>query len=126
MRLTTKLVAVTCLIGSIGIATSVAPAQAQWSGDRGWNNGTQYGPDYQYYGPRYGAPAYGAPGNYDPGWNTGTQYGADYQYYGPRYGAPVYGWTGNYDRGWNTGTQYGPDYQYSGPRIRRRPADEED
>jgi hypothetical protein len=83
MRFIAKLVAATCVVGSVGIAASTGPAAAQQWGDRDWNR-TQYGPNYDNYGPRYGSPRYGWSGNYDRGWNTGTQYGSDYEYYGPR------------------------------------------
>jgi len=115
MRLVAKFVAATCVVSALGITASVGPAAAQmWD----WNNRTQYGPNYDNYGPRYGAPAYQSSGSYDRGWNAGTQYGPNYDNYGPRYGAPRYQSSGNYDRGWNTGTQYGSDYQYYGPRKR--------
>jgi len=91
--------------------TAGTPVQTvQW---RNWDSGTQYGSDYEYYGPRYGtaAPATRNLGEPSP---TGTQYGSDYNYYGPRYGSTA-------PRTWNPGepspmgTQYGSDYQYYGP-----------
>jgi hypothetical protein len=53
MRLVAKFVAATCVVSALGITASVGPAAAQmWD----WNNRTQYGPNYDNYGPRYGAP----------------------------------------------------------------------
>jgi hypothetical protein len=46
----------------------------QWGG---WNTGTQYGPDYSYYGSRSGS-RYSRSRNLGERSNTGTQYGPDY------------------------------------------------
>jgi len=70
--------------------------------------GTQYGPDYSYYGSRYGSRYYrsGNPGERS---NTRTQYGPDYSYYGSPYGSRYYRSRNPGERS-NTRTQYGPDY----------------
>jgi hypothetical protein len=112
MKLATKLLTATFVIGAIGAAALERPAAAapitapaglqntppaiqtvQW---RDWNSGaTQYGPggtqlgsDYQYYGPRSGNYR-SSPGYYEgeSGPASGTQYGPDYGYYGPRSGS---------------------------------------
>jgi hypothetical protein len=106
MKLATELLTAALVIGATTLAlpANAAPISApaalqnasrpdvetvQWLGD--WNGGTQYGPDYGYYGPRYGI----APGPYQPGPDYsvgdgqygGTQLGPDYGNYGPRYGS---------------------------------------
>jgi hypothetical protein len=93
-------------LASLGKPPAADVQTVQW--------GTQYGPDYDYYGPRY-------PSNPSGNWNAGerpnteTQYGSDYDGYGP-------GYRSNPSRTWNpgersnTGTQYGPDYEYYGVR----------
>jgi hypothetical protein len=131
MKFATKLFSAAFVISAIGAATftprsEAAPIAAsaglknapgahkqmvQW---RGWDSGTQYGPDYGYYGPRYGSGS-SRSRNLGEGSTTGTQYGPDYQYYGPRYGSG-FSRSRNLGEGSTTGTQYGSDYQNYGPR----------
>jgi Ni/Co efflux regulator RcnB len=129
MSVICKLFGATIAVGVVGIAISAqslaaariaalaslrkAPAvdvqTVQWR-DRNW--GTQYGSDYDYYGPRYRS---NRSGNWNPGerLNTETQYGSDYGHYGRR-SSPSRAW--NPGERSNAGTQYGPDYGYYGPR----------
>src|SRR5262249_16497198 len=99
------------LLAGLGNVPVVDVQTVQW---RDWNSGTQYGTDYDYYGPRYRS---NPPGNWNPGGrsNTETQYGSDYGYYGSRYrSSPRH--TRNPGEYSSTGTQYGPDYGDYGPR----------
>jgi hypothetical protein len=131
MNLVCKLFSATFMIGTIGMAMFAQPLAAgpiappaglrkapavdvqtvQW---RDWRWGTQYGADYDYYGPRYRS---NPSGNLNSGErsNTDTQYGSDYGYYGPRYRSDP-SRTRNPGERSNTRTQYGPDYGYYGPR----------
>jgi hypothetical protein len=134
MKLATELFTATFVIGAATLAlpANAAPITApaglqnasgprvqtvQWLG--GGNIGTQYGPDYDYYGPRYGSGAYQVSPGYNAGEQVGgTQYGPDYGYYGPRYGSGAYQVSPGYNAGEQVGgTQYGPDYDYNGPRY---------
>jgi hypothetical protein len=121
MNLTCKLFSAIIAIGAVGTAISAQPLAAapiaalaslrqapavdvqtvQWR--------TQYGADYDYYGPRYRS---NPSGNWNAGErsNTQTQYGSDYGHYGPRYRS-------NPSRTWNPGERSnGPDYGYYGVR----------
>jgi hypothetical protein len=131
MNLVFKLFSASVAIGAVSAATFPQPLAAtpialladlrnvtaadvqtvQW---RDWNSGTQYGTDYDYYGPRYRS---NPSENWNPGErsNTETQYGSDYGYYGSRYrsSSPR---TRNPGERSSTVTQCGPDYGYYGPR----------
>jgi hypothetical protein len=117
MKLVTKLLTATVVFGAVGAASFTSPADAapitaptgfqsasgadvqtvQWR-RRGWETGTQLGPDYENYGPRYGAGNYQPnQGYYEQGPASGTQYGSDYQYYGPRSGSGYSGSGQAYD-----------------------------
>jgi hypothetical protein len=96
MKLACRVVVATFAIGAVGTAAfaqqlAAAPIAALANLNKApavdvqtmqW--GTQYGPDYGYYGPRYRSypSGYSNPGERS---NTRSQYGADYGYYGPRY-----------------------------------------
>ena len=120
-----KLFVATFAVGAVGTAAFAPPLAAapitlldglrapavdvqtvQW--------GTQYGADYDYYGPRYRSypSGYWNPGERS---NTQTQYGSDYGYYGPRYRYSPSRTLNPGERS-NTRTQYGPDYGYYGVR----------
>jgi Ni/Co efflux regulator RcnB len=129
MSVICKLFGATIAVGVVGTAISAQPLAAapiaalaslhkasavdvqtvQW---RDWNGRTQYGSDYDYYGPRYRSDR---SGNWNPGerLNTETQYGSDYGHYSRR-STPSRAW--NPGERSNAGTQYGPDYGYYGPR----------
>jgi Ni/Co efflux regulator RcnB len=96
-------------LASLHKASAVDVQTVQW---RDWNGRTQYGSDYDYYGPRYRS---NRSGNWNPGerLNTETQYGSDYGHYSRR-SSPSRAW--NPGERSNAGTQYGPDYGYYGPR----------
>jgi len=109
MKPATKLFTATFVIGAIGAATFTLPGEAapitalaglqnaagadvqtvQWRSNRGEpsTTGTQYGDDYEYYGPRYGSSSSRSRNRGEPS-TTGTQYGDDYENYGPRRRTP--------------------------------------
>jgi hypothetical protein len=139
MKLATKLFTATFVIGAIGAATFALPAEAapitapaglqnaprahvqtvQWR--RGWDSGgTQYGPDYEYYGPRSGSGYYQAGPGYNAGGPaSGTQYGPDYDDYGPRSGSGYSGSGPAYDSyAYSGGANTGGDPAYCQQRFR--------